>query len=229
MDTRPHGEYRVKKNRRRRRGRWRQTEATEQNSGAQNESQGAPGDAAPRDESSRDNPLAANSAQDDASHGSAPRDTTHRRHVQTYGLLRILPKLEIRTSPSFLVRNPDEDGPQTDICARVPSRPGTWVARVSCTQSNYQLWDLMGELEPEFEQGSITRFFIPVASQTYTIDQSSTDGHVTLVPSKDISVNILATPVYPGYTMDDIRGTPNRDYEAKFRELLGEEGSKWLV
>ncbi|KIL85286.1 hypothetical protein FAVG1_11241 [Fusarium avenaceum] len=77
-----------------------------------------------------------------------------RPQPELFGQLRILPSAAISLAPDFVVRNPRKTGSQTDICARVPGRFNTWVARVSCRDTLFDFQDLVllnsGRKSPHF-------------------------------------------------------------------------------
>ncbi|CAJ0552195.1 Ff.00g061740.m01.CDS01 [Fusarium sp. VM40] len=66
-----------------------------------------------------------------------------RPQPHSFGQLRILPSAALSLAPNFVVSNPRKTGPQTDICARVPGRLNTWVARISCQDTMSDFKDLM--------------------------------------------------------------------------------------
>ncbi|KAF4956350.1 hypothetical protein FGADI_3927 [Fusarium gaditjirri] len=217
MDTRQRDGYRVNKNR--------SGSSKERPGGTvckshitqQNESQSTTGDGTPHDQSSSTNVPDTSGTQDEISEGDTSQIALHSRLVQTYGLLRILPKVEISTKSDLLVLNPDENGPQTDICARVPGRPGCWVARTSCHRSHNELWDLMAN-DSGHGLDSISRYFITGTSKTYEFDEKARQ----LVPSREVSVSIIVSPIQRDRLLEfgEIPPVPT---EADVREMLGEE------
>jgi hypothetical protein len=100
--------------------------------GAQNQ----PGDA-------QNNAPRTDSPQAPASHDDQDLDVVLRPQFRLFGQLRVLPSAAISLAPHFVVGNPRESGPRTDICARVPGRFNTWVARISCNDTLSDFWDLV--------------------------------------------------------------------------------------
>ncbi|KAH7225097.1 hypothetical protein BKA60DRAFT_606178 [Fusarium oxysporum] len=82
-----------------------------------------------------------NTGQNDANEEDTPNFEGHRPPPATFNLLRILPKVEIYARSTLFIRNPQESGPQTDICARIPGNDNNWAARVSCYDSLFDLYD----------------------------------------------------------------------------------------
>ncbi|KAF5573022.1 hypothetical protein FPANT_12638 [Fusarium pseudoanthophilum] len=121
-----------------------------QNISAQNASRAPRVDAPPRGEATRHDNAQRDTSQNETNEGSIPRQ---RPLLAAFGLLRILPAVEIHTNKSLLIKNPRPDGPPTDICARIPGSENSWAARVSCYDSLHDLrdWILrnLGEEHPE--------------------------------------------------------------------------------
>ncbi|KAG5753226.1 hypothetical protein H9Q70_004145 [Fusarium xylarioides] len=169
-------------------------------------------------------------------HDNPQRDTSQddagasywRPPVASYNLLRILQAVEISSEPKLLIRNPRKDGPQTDICARLPGPFNHWAARVSCYDSLYDLYDWIlgnsGEEYPEiwmyvstiphgfvdFHQIDLLALVEPLSIIAFT---NQGQGHPAASGlTKFAAGYISAFPLLPG-----------------LRDVLGPEGSKWLV
>ncbi|KAM0546009.1 hypothetical protein ACHAPJ_011023 [Fusarium lateritium] len=84
-------------------------------------------------------------------------------------LVRLVDRLIVSPSKegwSFAVRNPNKDGPQTDIYARVPGRPNTWVARTSGTDCLLALSKILrGSLPPT----TMLSFMMEPSETAYTV------------------------------------------------------------
>ncbi|KAG5796705.1 hypothetical protein H9Q69_004280 [Fusarium xylarioides] len=200
------------------------SEAPNRSINAQNASHAPRADAPLRGEATQHGNPQRNTSQNDANEEDTP---SQRPLLATFSLLRILPVVEIHASKPLLVRNPRADGPQTDICARIPGSLNHWAARVSCYDSLYDLRDWVlrnsGEEHPEIwmyvttsPHGGFVDFYGTYdfsMVEPFSIVVISSPGH--LLPwnwIKPPSGYTSACPLMPG-----------------LRGVLGPEGSKWLV
>ncbi|KAF4453156.1 hypothetical protein F53441_4153 [Fusarium austroafricanum] len=180
-------------------------------------------------------------AHGDASHANSPQADDYdpsqddaaevfniRPPVPTYNLLRILPTVEILTDPEVLVRNPRSDGPQVDICTRVPGMFNHWAARLSCYDSVYDFWDLI--MSNACFNDRMVHFYIGGfgASFTDNVDQLSQ----VLVPGELMSIIAWTNKKPPvdfkvaKVTVTHLDTHPPLPF---LREFLGKEGSKMLI
>ncbi|KAF5537755.1 hypothetical protein FMEXI_9744 [Fusarium mexicanum] len=150
--------------------------------------------------------------------------------VQNYNLLRILPTVAISSDPTLLIQNPRADGPQSDICARVPGSFNHWAASVSCYDSFDDLWDLIvmhsGVDSPE------VHFHLANFGASYTYSKGSVAQELVL----DEPASIIAWTNDPDPDVDfsqltmvgttEVSTTPLLPY---LQHVLGKKGSKWLV
>ncbi|KAF4424869.1 hypothetical protein FACUT_10175 [Fusarium acutatum] len=187
-----------------------------QNINAQNESQTPRNDAPLQGEATRhDNP------QRDTSHNDANKEDTpsQRPPLATFNLLLILPRVKICADTTLLIRNPRADGPQTDICARIPGSENNWAARVSCYDGLCDLYDWIrgnsGEEHPEI--------WMYVSSNPPTFINIKVILAVSL--SEPVSIVAFTNPLPSGRTLVSLASHPLFG----LRAILGEEGSKWLV
>ncbi|KAI7766226.1 hypothetical protein LZL87_001339 [Fusarium oxysporum] len=147
-----------------------------------------------------------NTGQNDANEEDTPNFEGQRPPLATFNLLRILP-----------------NGPQTDICARIPGYDNNWAARVSCYDSLFDLYDWVrgnsSEESPEIWMyvSNIPHTFINI-KDILTVSLNEPVSIVAFVnpshplPSSWTLVSLSPRPLLPG-----------------LREILGEEGSEWLV
>ncbi|KAF5686704.1 hypothetical protein FDENT_5708 [Fusarium denticulatum] len=200
------------------------SEASNQSSEAQNESQTPRGDAPLGGEATRHVSPQRDTGQDDANEEDIP---SQRPHLAAFSLLRILPAVEIHTKNPLLIENPRADGPQTDICARIPGSENNWAARVSCHDSLYDFRDWV--LRNAVAEHPEIWMYVSTSPHGGFIDFYGTYDFSLVEP---LSIVIISNPgrclpwnwikppsgfISPCPLMPGLRG------------VLGNEGSKWLV
>ncbi|KAF5581040.1 hypothetical protein FPCIR_10429 [Fusarium pseudocircinatum] len=197
---------------------------SDQSVDAQNESHTHRGDAPLGGEATRHASPQRDTSQNDANEEDIP---SQRPHLAAFSLLRILPAVEIHTNKPLLIKNPRADGPQTDICARIPGSENNWAARVSCYDSLYDFRDWI--LRNAVEEHPEIWMYVSTSPHGGFVDFY---GPYDFSLVKPLSIVIISNPgrylpwnwIKPpsGYTsacplMPGLRG------------VLGHEGSKWLV
>jgi hypothetical protein len=201
-------------------------EASEQSIDAQNETHAPSNDKASQDGTPQRNNPQSDTRQDNASHADASNFKDWRPPVASYSLLRILPTVEIHANSTLLIRNPRENGPQTDICARIPGYLNHWAARISCNDSLYDFHDWVvgnsGEESPE------VWMYVSTNPDTFI---NINDIHL-LSLYESVSIVALTNPGHPlpsGWTKVTSGWLSVCPLLPGLRDVLGPEGAKWLV
>ncbi|KAF5238309.1 hypothetical protein FANTH_10341 [Fusarium anthophilum] len=232
MDTKHRDRYRITKTQPHGKSEKKRPQASVNANDAQHQPQApSPNDKPPSEASQGDDaPLQGDATQ----HDNPQRDTSQddpsasywRPPVASYNLLRILPAVEISSDPKLLIRNPRAEGPQTDICAQVPGTFKHWAARVSCYDSLYDLYDWIlgnsGEEHPEIWMyvSTVPHGFVDF----YQMDLLS-----LVEPLSIIAIATRGHPQGSGLTEAESGSVPAFPLLPGLRELLGPEGSEWLV
>ncbi|KAF6523366.1 hypothetical protein HZS61_011865 [Fusarium oxysporum f. sp. conglutinans] len=164
-----------------------------------------------------------NTGQNDANEEDTPNFEGHRPPPATFNLLRILPKVEIYARSTLFIRNPQESGPQTDICARIPGNDNNWAARVSCYDSLFDLYDWVRGNSSE-ESSEIWMYVSNIPHTFINIKDI-----LTVSLNEPVSIVAFANPVNPlpsGWALVSLSPRP---LLPGLRESLGEDGAEWLV
>ncbi|KAF5615346.1 uncharacterized protein FTJAE_13389 [Fusarium tjaetaba] len=190
-----------------------------QNIGAQNASRAPQADAPVQAEATRYVTPQGDTSQDDAG------ASYWRPRVPSYNLLRILPAVEISTDPKLLIRNPRKDGPQIDICARIPGTLNNWAAHVSCYDSLHDLYDwILGKLGEEHPE--MLMYVSDIRTGFVNFHQMPL---LSLI--EPLSFIIISNP--GGYLPWNWMEPPSEYTSScpavpRLHGVLGPEGSKWL-
>ncbi|KAM0227537.1 hypothetical protein ACHAP5_012156 [Fusarium lateritium] len=141
-----------------------------------------------------------------------------------FGQLRVLPSVAISLRPRFVVANPRETGPQTDICARVPGRFNTWVARLSCEDTFFDFGDLVtshGGVAPT----SIYSLW-KYSEHTYTLHRY--ENMMVSTAGPDVNIVFWANESSTGDDDPD-EEAPGLEGHEIIPAILGEEGMRMVV
>ncbi|KAM0184987.1 hypothetical protein ACHAPI_012327 [Fusarium lateritium] len=191
----------------------------EQDAGAQEQ----PGDA-------RCNAPNADPPQGPASDADLELAVPLRPQPHLFGQLRILLSAAISLGPRLAVSNPRKAGPQTDICARVPGRFNTWVARLSCKDTFDDLCELVSS--NSLLKSALVSVVRVDSKPTYTAHQVTIAGEVTLTlePTDRTESNVILWTKDPGTESDDsYKGAADIEGYGDIPAILGEEGMKMVV
>ncbi|WKT40454.1 hypothetical protein QSH57_005260 [Fusarium oxysporum f. sp. vasinfectum] len=162
-----------------------------------------------------------NTGQNDANEEDTPNFEGHRPPLATFNLLRILPKVEIYARSTLFIRNPQESGPQTDICARIPGNDNNWAARVSCYDSLFDLYDWVRGNSSE-ESPEIWMYVSNIPHTFVNIKDI-----LTVSLNEPVSIVAFANSVNPlpsGWTLVSLSPRP---LLPGLREISGEDGAEW--
>ncbi|KAM0345581.1 hypothetical protein ACHAPU_006234 [Fusarium lateritium] len=156
---------------------------------------------------------------------SLTRNTASRPQPQLFGELRILPTAEISVTPKFIVRNPRSQGPQVDICTRVPGQFNTWVASMSCYDTVVDAWDLVAGAHSGLAPPRAKVHVIMGGSEPVYVVRG---GGFSVLDGKMPVSMILWTNQGEDYDGED-RGELHHPGTNEIWRALGEEGMKMVV